>query len=168
MHYTVADSLLERAATLRAQGLSWEAVAAAVKRTPNRCCSWPREHPVRWRKFSRRAFDELRQNAVAESMATLRMQLRADDDKTKTLAAVTLLKQPLARAKPAPRGKTAAKPASTRAIRMAEYVEGLSDGELEALLQTPAVAAAASDPSPGDAAPEPGPAEGPAMPECLP
>lgn len=141
---TLADDLLDRAAAARARGASWDKVAVLVRRSASRVRRWPRAYPDRWSAAFQRAEREFVEEITAESRLTLQSQLRSPDDKIKAAAAVQLLRHQGGRS---PR-KPKAPAASASAIRLAEYVEGLTDDDLARLL---ADDAALSAPPAGDA-----------------
>lgn len=126
------DELIDTAAELRAGGASWDAVAAAVGRAADTVRRWPRAYPGRWQAAYRAAERQLLTEAAAESVLTLRKQLRSDDERAGRDAADKLLKH---RAAGRPRRRTKPKRAvPARAVRLAEYVHGLTDDQLDALI----------------------------------
>lgn len=137
----VSESMLEKAAEARAQGLSWVGVGKTVNRSAERVRQWPRDYPRRWFAALKRFEKDILQNAAAESVNTLRNQLRVKDERMKQNAAVNLLRHE-SRRKPRPARKGTPKPASTAAIRMAEDVEALSDDDLAKLLDETAASVA--------------------------
>ena len=86
-----APALLRQAAIMRAHGQAWEAVAKDVGLSVRTVQLWPQLHPRRWAKATTMAQTELTDEAVAESMRTLRRQLRSEDDKVGRDAAQKLL-----------------------------------------------------------------------------
>src|SRR5687767_3826217 len=91
-----SDDVLATVAELRAGGLSWEAVAARVGKSVRTVQRWPTRYPFRWRKYLAAAEDQLLAEAAAESVHTLRGQLRSEDDKARRDAADKLLRFRLA------------------------------------------------------------------------
>jgi len=133
-----APALLRQAAIMRAHGQAWEAVAKDVGLSVRTVQLWPQLHPRRWAKATTMAQTELTDEAVAESMRTLRRQLRSEDDKVGRDAAQKLLAYGTA-----VRKAKAAKPSVRRKppgefSRIAAYLEGLTDAECQALLGEPA------------------------------
>lgn len=143
-----------KAALLRAQGVAWTAVAKEVGASLAQVKCWPARHPKVWRRATLVAEEQLLREATAESVLTLRKQLRSDDDKTSRDAAQRLIAFRIAwrnRRPTKPRGATAGKPA-TLARRVADYLEGFTDADLDAMLVGPIleVRPAAGDGPPGD------------------
>ena len=143
-----------KAALLRAQGVAWTAVAKEVGASLARVKCWPARHPRLWRRATLAAEEQLLREATAESVLTLRKQLRSADDKTSRDAAQRLIAFRIAWRNRRPtkaRGATAGKPA-TLARRVADYLEGFTDADLDAMLAGPtlAVRPGAGDGPPGD------------------
>ncbi len=130
------DSLLNRAAELRAAGQAWEAVAEAVGRTVKTVRGWPEAYPEKWADLLRKAEARLVSEATAESVHTLRMQLRSDDEKASRDAAQKLISFRVALGKkPKKPGRKPARTPSTDAARLVAYLEGLSDAEFHTLAE---------------------------------
>ncbi len=143
-----------KAALLRAQGVAWTAVAKEVGASLAQVKCWPARHPKVWRKATLVAEEQLLREATAESVLTLRKQLRSADDKTSRDAAQRLIAFRIAWRNRRPskaRGAAAGKPA-TLARRVADYLERFTDADLDAMLVGPLleVRAAAGDGPPGD------------------
>jgi len=134
-------SQVHKAALLRVQGLAWTAVAKEVGASLAQVKCWPARHPRLWRKATLVAEEQLLREATAESVLTLRKQLRSDDEKTSREAAQRLIAFRIAwrnRRPLKPRGATADRPAPlTR--RLTHYLEGVSDADLDALVAGPVV-----------------------------
>jgi transposase len=128
--------LLNEAAEHRAAGLSWEAVAEKVGRTEKTVRRWPEAYPEKWAEFLRKAEARLVSEATAESVHTLRKQLRSADDKASRDAAQKLIafRVALGKKPKKPARKPARKP-STDAARLVAYLEGLSDAEFHTLAE---------------------------------
>lgn len=145
-------SQILKAALLRVQGLAWNAVAKEVGASLAQVKCWPARHPKVWRKATLVAEEQLLREATAESVLTLRKQLRSDDDKTSREAAQRLIAFRIAwrnRRPLKPRGAAAGKPV-TLARRVAAYLEGITDADLNALVEPPhEVRATAGDGPPG-------------------
>ena len=77
------ERLLERAAELRAAGVSWEVVGQKLHRHRDTCSRWPRLYPEIWKRLVAATRAEQRQNAADEAMTVLRTLLRSDDEKIK-------------------------------------------------------------------------------------
>lgn len=123
---------LRLAADLRAAGVSWEAIASALKRNPDTCRQWPRTHAEAWRRLSRLAELEAARGAWAEARAVLRQLLRSNEDKSRLSAAAQLLKP--RRVKPR---RIEPHPISTEHRELAEFiseVKGLDDDKLQQML----------------------------------
>lgn len=127
-------SLLRKAAELRAGGAAWEAVAATVGRAARTVRRWPTRYPRRWAKAIQAAERQLLADATAESVHTLRRQLRSDDEKASRDAAQKLIQFRVAVGKKA---KPAAKPTPSKPKsdiqRVAAYLETLTDDQLARL-----------------------------------
>ena len=127
-----------RAAELRAVGSTWPTIAAHVGRSVRTLHAWRVEHAACWTAAYRRAERELVDEAAAESVLMLRTQLRAKSEAVRQSAAQKLLayrqarerqRRPAAR-KPDPRPKP-----SSLALRIATYLETLSEDEHDRLLE---------------------------------
>ena len=142
-----------KAALLRVQGLAWTAVAQEVGASLAQVKCWPARHPKVWRKATLVAEEQLLREATAESVLTLRKQLRSADDKTSREAAQRLIAFRIAwrnRRPHKPRAGTPGKPV-TLARRVADYLERLTDADLAALDgPTGELRAAAGGGPPGD------------------
>ncbi|MCZ2340285.1 MAG: hypothetical protein LC104_00640 [Bacteroidales bacterium] len=129
------DELLALAAELRAGGASWETVAENVGRTERTVRQWPTSYARRWKKFLRAAERQQLTDATAESVLTLRRQLRSPDEKASRDAAMKLMQFRIAaekrtqtrRGKPADSG-------NTHAQTIAAYIARLTDAELDQLI----------------------------------
>lgn len=86
-----SDDQLNRAAELRAAGASWETVAAKVKRVPSTVRRWANKYRDRWCQALLRAERHLVAWVEGESIQTLRVLLRSDDEKTRGQAARSLI-----------------------------------------------------------------------------
>lgn len=144
-----------KAALLRAQGVAWTAVAKEVGASLAQVKCWPARHPRLWRKATLVAEEQLLREATAESVLTLRKQLRSDDDKTSRDAAQRLIAFRIAwrNRRPAkPRCATPTGRPVTLARRVADYLERLTDADLDAMLVGPTGEgrAAPGDGPPGD------------------
>ena len=131
-------SLLNRilqAAELRAGGASWETVAAQVGRSADTVRHWPNAYPDVWKQALHDAEQRLVSDAGAEAVLTLRRLLRSDDEKVRRDAARFLVNLRVERDKLERRpGKGGRTPAGTDAQRLAEFVEGLDDAQVHAIL----------------------------------
>ena len=127
------EALLSQAAELRAAGQTWETVAAAVGRSAETVRRWPKQHPKLWLRCLRDAETQLLRDATAESVHTLRKQLRSEDEKASRDAAEKLIRSRVALDK---KVATAKKPkAKTSEFqRVAAYLETLSDADIGQLI----------------------------------
>ncbi len=123
--------LVQKAAELRAGGASWEMVATDVERAVATVRRWPAEYPVIWKRAFRIAERQLLTDATAESVLTLRKQLRSEDEKSSRDAAQKLIQFRMAKQKK-PASKKPAKPPTIH-HRIALYLETLSDEEIQTL-----------------------------------
>ena len=95
-----------RAATLRAEGRPWSAVAEELGLTAATVQSYPRKYPKLWAVAERRAWDRALAEAAAEAVTTLRRLLRSDDDKINRDAAAKLVQFAARRLRPPAARKT--------------------------------------------------------------
>lgn len=123
--------LIQKAAELRAGGASWEMVATEVERAVATVRRWPAEYPVIWKRAFRVAERQLLTDATAESVLTLRKQLRSEDEKSSRDAAQKLIQFRMAKQKKSS-GKKPTKPPTIH-HRIALYLETLSDEEIQKL-----------------------------------
>ena len=127
------DHLLAKAADRRAGGASWDAVAAQVGRAADTVRKWPAAYPAAWKKLLRAAERQLVRDATAESVHTLRRQLRSDDEKTSREAAQKLIQFRVALGRRGKRAKAAPTKPPSELMRTAAYLETLSDDQLTRL-----------------------------------
>ena len=128
-----SDDVLEQlicAADLRAGGASWEAVGRELRRHVDTCRGWARDHPEVWRRLYRAAELRLAREAQAEARVTLRQLLRSNEEKTRLAAARDLLRPHSAR-----RGSKQEGAANSEVAAFISQLEGLSDAEIEDMLQ---------------------------------
>lgn len=123
--------LIQKAAELRAGGASWEMVATDVERAVATVRRWPAEYPVVWKRAFRIAEQQLLTDATAESVLTLRKQLRSEDEKSSRDAAQKLIQFRMAKQRKSPSKKPAKPPPIHH--RIALYLETLSDEEIQKL-----------------------------------
>lgn len=129
------DRLLAEAAELRAGGSSWEAVAAQVGRAAGTVRRWPTLYRARWAAALRAAEARIATEAAAESVLTLRQQLRSEDHKLSRDAAHKLIQYRVALGKKKPARPTKTGPApGSEVVRVAAYLEALSDDQRDQLL----------------------------------
>jgi hypothetical protein len=83
--------LLAAAADLRASGISWEAVAARLRRAADTCRRWPARYPALWADLYAAAERGQMTEGRAEATAVLRSHLRLEDTKQTRDAAKALL-----------------------------------------------------------------------------
>jgi hypothetical protein len=86
------ESLLAQAAALRAGGASWKEVAAAVGRDVNTVKHWPERFPEEWFRYLHAAQRHLLGNAYGESITTLRVLMRSQNEKSQLAASTTIAK----------------------------------------------------------------------------
>ncbi|QEL15807.1 hypothetical protein [Limnoglobus roseus] len=131
-----SPTLFLRAAELRVRGSSWDAIAKDVGRAEKTVREWVRTYPREWRKAVRDAEGQVAQEATAESVLTLRRQLRSDDEKTSREAAAALIKFAALKQKPRTRAKPTRGPKVPPPVAaLAEFVGGLTDEEVTTLLR---------------------------------
>jgi hypothetical protein len=83
---------MEEAARMRAGGMSWAAVSKKLKRSARTCSQWSCRYRAVWSRLYSAALAERDDDAVAESIGTLRSMLRNDDDKVRRETARDLLR----------------------------------------------------------------------------
>jgi len=86
------DPLLELAATMRAAGAGWKAIAAAVGRDEDTVQHWPKRFPVQWARYHRAARRHLLGDSYGDSITTLRLLMRSEDDRAKLAASTVVAK----------------------------------------------------------------------------
>jgi hypothetical protein len=85
-------NLLAQAAALRATGTSWKKIAATLNRDPNTVMHWPQRYPDEWARFRRLAEDHLTADAFGESVTSLRLLMRSENEKSRLAASVAVVK----------------------------------------------------------------------------
>ena len=134
-HKPPPDDLLALAAELRAGGAAWDAVAAKVGRAMNTVRQWPTAYPARWKKALHAAEQQQLADATAESVHTLRRQLRSADEKSSRDAATKLIQFRVALGKRArPKRATTTDTGTADAHTIAAFVAGLADAEIDRLI----------------------------------
>jgi hypothetical protein len=129
------DRLLAEAAELRAAGSSWEVVAAQVGRAARTVRRWPTLYRARWAAALRAAEARIATEAAAESVLTLRQQLRSEDGEVSRDAAHKLIQYRVALGKKKTTRPTPTDPPpSSEVVRVATYLESLSDDQRDQLL----------------------------------
>jgi hypothetical protein len=123
------DELIERAARLRAGGSSWAAVGKDVGRTHTAVMRWPELYRVKWAVYYAVAEQAILDDASAESVHVLRQQLRSKDERSSRDAAGKLLRT---RERAAESDGPAVAPET---LALAQYLDGLSDADLDALAE---------------------------------
>ena len=142
-----ADSVLARAAELRAAGSNWEVVAAKLHRAADTVRKWPALYPTQWQTALHTAERRLVSEASAESVLILRQLLRSDDEKVRRDAAKFLIDLRLELFKldrTSPTDDTP--PPTSDAARLVTFLEGHSDEELERHLAEMRLPARRDDP----------------------
>lgn len=125
----------DRAVEQRARGASWVAAAREIGRRERTLRKWAKRFPDEWRRALTQWEAAVAREAAAESVFTLRMQLRSNDEKVVRAAADSLIQYALARAKAA--RSVRSKPGSirsTEATALAEFLGDLTDAEQHTLL----------------------------------
>jgi len=130
----IREELLQRAAEMRANGATWDAVAKALKRSPDTVRGWPRLHAERWAAALEYAKAQTLEEASAETLHTLRHQLRSPDEKIANQAArsVTQLQLGLLKSRPsAPEPDATSAIVDPAALRVLAHFQGFPDADLE-------------------------------------
>jgi hypothetical protein len=118
---------LKEAVELRALGLSWEAVASQLERSPTTCRSWPSQYRREWPRLYNNAEKWLAREAGAEARVYLRKLLRSEDEKICLGAARLLLAD---RPKKLTRPRTAA-PVSPEDVKLLAEMRSQTDDQIE-------------------------------------
>ena len=135
------DDLINRiaeAAHLRASGLSSDAVAKEVGRSPETCRQWPIRFEKEWQRFYRFADEGLDAEAASETRFYMRKLLRSNDPTYCLKAAQTLLKHraDLLRAarptaeKKVPSGSKETEGTSNESLAIAKAIDKMSEAEM--------------------------------------
>jgi hypothetical protein len=128
------ESVLARAADLRARGNTWEATANHLKRSPHTIAKWPVLDPDRWATALRDAQRRVIGDMAAQSLEVLRRLLHADDGRLRKEAAAFLadlrVKQARLDLKAGPPGP----PVPPLAAEIARILEDYSDEDAAQLL----------------------------------
>lgn len=127
-----SQRLILRAAQLRAEGLSWEAIGQAVGRSRTAVSRWPWRYQAIWERGHARAAGLLAQDANAESVQTLRSLLRSPDEKIRRDAAQRLMHYNQTRQRSHKRTHPQDTPLSHTSIDTPASDARLSDADLEA------------------------------------
>jgi hypothetical protein len=133
------ENLLAEAAALRAGGMSWKSVAAAVKRDVETVRRWPERYPAEWSRYRRAAEDHLVGDAYGESITSLRVLLRSENEKSRLAASVAIVKarhdqrrlEVSERIAMAPRAGGKQQELSTDGQRIAAILDGMSMEEMQ-------------------------------------
>lgn len=124
--------LVERAALLRAQGMSWERVADLVGQSAETVKNWPAEDRGLWARCLAAAHRELDDETLGEVRTLLRLHLRTEDPKL--ACAIGRVLVALACRRPGP--ATTPPDPSPEHQRLANHLEGLSHDDLCAYVDT--------------------------------
>lgn len=143
----------EAAAELRARGSSWDAAARELERNEKTLRDWAKKFPRQWAAALRRFERQFVREAAAESVLTLRKQLRSEDEKVVRDAAAALIRYATVRSKSVPKKPRSASAPSPEIAAVAEFVGGLDDEEVATLLRE--LRSAPADPGIGPVAAPP-------------
>jgi hypothetical protein len=124
------DALIVIAATLRAEGRTWQAIGEEVNRSADTVRRWPDHYPDAWDRIYRVAESRMIAEAATEARTTLRVMLRAKRGKYRISAAQSLL-----RSRDADRAREAKQtvdPETEQYARIYREISELSDEELDA------------------------------------
>jgi len=144
-----AESVLARAAEMRAAGSNWETVAAKLNRSADTVRKWPSLYPTQWQTALHTAERRLVSEASAESVLILRQLLRSDDEKVRRDAAKFLIDLRLELFKIDQKSADDSPPPLTSdAARLVAFLEGHSDEELDRHLAEMRLPARRDDPEP--------------------
>jgi hypothetical protein len=122
-----SDRWLQRVAELRAEGWSWSQVAKQLQAKERTISKWPWRYAERWQRLYQQAEDLAADHVAAESRLVLTQKFRtAETEKAQIDAAGKLLTY-IQRRQTKRRVPGSASPA---AIKLAEYLQGLTDEDL--------------------------------------
>lgn len=121
------DELIRAAARLRAGGSPWSHVGKSVGRTHTAVLRWPDLYRVKWAFYYAEAERAILEEASAESIHVLRQQLRSGSEVSSRDAAGKLIRTRERK------GDAGAAAVSDSVLALAQYLDGLSDADLEAL-----------------------------------
>jgi hypothetical protein len=130
------ESVLARAAELRAGGSSWEAVAEVVRRAADTVRQWPARYPDRWQAALHAAERRVAGEITAEAVIVLRRLLRSKNERVARDAARALidLRIGLARLDQQAAPADATSPSlPSDAQQLVTFLEGHTDEELARL-----------------------------------
>src|SRR5262249_6275395 len=119
---------------LRADGLSWEAVAARVERSVRTCRGWPSLYPDAWGRLYRDAVDDNHAEASAEALTILRTLLRSEEEKTRLTAAQLLLKSQSEARRSKKNEDTADNPPDADTNQFLACLKDLDDAQLDRIV----------------------------------
>lgn len=131
---TKSENVLKQMAELRAAGAPWAVVARDLSCAESTLHRRVRRAGAVWKRMLAAARSQLAREALAESVHTLRQELRSDDERSRRDAAGKLMRYGLAMRT---RSKNTAKsaPAQPRSVtQLVAYVQSLSDEELDRLI----------------------------------
>jgi hypothetical protein len=83
-------NLLAQAAALRVSGAGWKKIAAALNRDLNTVMHWPQRYPDEWARYRRLAEDHLTADAFGESITSLRLLMRSENEKSRLSASIAV------------------------------------------------------------------------------
>jgi len=86
------EVLMEQAAVMRAAGSSWKSIAAALGRDIDTVQHWPQRYPEQWWRYYRAARRDLLGEAYGESITTLRVLMRSEDERSRLSASTVVAK----------------------------------------------------------------------------
>ena len=130
-----SEDMLNFVAELRAEGLSWDRVAARIKRNPRTLRKWRNKYADRWKLASAQAERGMAAEAECESVIVLRRLLRSIDEKVRWHAAKSLIALRLDLGKLDSKAPQAEAPRqSPELTRLFTFLDGHPDAELQAIV----------------------------------
>jgi hypothetical protein len=126
-----SESVLARAAELRALGNNWVATAKELKRSARNIRRWPRLYPERWAAALNEAQRWAIGDLAGESLEILRRLLHSDDEKIRRDAAALLTDLRLKQARFDLKAGAATTAVSALAQLLARLLENYTHEELE-------------------------------------
>jgi hypothetical protein len=130
---------VERAIALRATGHTWEQVRKLVNRKIETVREWPRKYPEFWFRRLTAAHQELDRETIGEARSLLRYHMRNPNLKDGRDCARILLDHARRSLPPAAADPPPAATPTSEFHQIADYLEGLSDDDRQALLEAESV-----------------------------
>jgi hypothetical protein len=123
-----ADEKIERAAERKAQGWSWEQIAAELGYPPEIVRGWTTRYRAKWRRALREAERVVAIEGGSEAIFRLRKQVRTEDGSEGRLAAQALLRHRIDLEKlDLQRRRLSRPPQTAQGYVVSDYMKGMTD-----------------------------------------